>query len=114
MIKEKLRERLGVHTCDQRSSRSWIAKNYPIFDIEAGFSEEDVLWKPDHRETLEEHVERTTELLDNVFDGDYGDYVVLAAHSGAIMSIFAATGWKKVPVAAGAVYPLFVCAEKFK
>ena len=114
IVKEMLRERLGVHTCDQRSSRSWIAENYPSFDIEAGFSEVDVLWNPDRRETLEEHVTRSTELLDDIFDGDYGDYVVLATHSGASRSLFAATGWKKVPVAAGAVYPLFVCAEKLQ
>lgn len=43
MIKEKLRERLGVHTCDQRSSRSWTAEHYPSFDIEPGFEEEEVL-----------------------------------------------------------------------
>ncbi|KZM23729.1 putative phosphoglycerate mutase pmu1 [Ascochyta rabiei] len=111
IIKEKLRERLGVHTCDQRSTGSWIAENYPLFDIEVGFQEEDVLWSPDRRETLKEHMTRSTELLDDVFNGDYGDYVVLAAHSGTIMSLFAATGWKQVPVAAGAVYPLLICAE---
>lgn len=112
IVKEKLRERLGVHTCDRRSSRSWIAENYRLFDIEDGFQEEDVLWTPDRRETLDEHVVRSTELLDDIFNNNYGDYIVLAAHSGAIMSLFAATGWKKVPVAAGAVYPLLVCAEK--
>lgn len=111
IVKEKLRERLGVHTCDQRSTRSWIAENYPSFDIETGFSEEDILWSPDRRETLEEHMARSTELLDDIFASDYGDFVVLTAHSGTIMSLFAATGWKKVPVAAGAVYPLFVCGE---
>jgi hypothetical protein len=30
------------------------------------------------------------------------------------MALFAATGWKKIPVAAGAVYPLLVCAMKVK
>ncbi|KAF2996080.1 hypothetical protein E8E13_004447 [Curvularia kusanoi] len=112
LIKEKLRERLGVHTCDQRSSKSWISEHYPSFDIESGFTEEDVLWTPDRRETIEEHTVRSTELLDDIFDGDYGDYIVVTAHSGAIMSLFAATGWKKIPVAAGAVYPLLVCGEK--
>ncbi|KAF3044261.1 hypothetical protein E8E12_001064 [Didymella heteroderae] len=111
-IKEKLRERLGIHTCDQRSSRSWIAAHYPSFDIEPGFTEEDLLWGPDQRETIEEHAIRSTEVLDDNFNGDYGDYVVLASYSDAIMSVFAATGWKKIPVAAGAVYPLLMCGEK--
>ncbi|KAF2628620.1 hypothetical protein BU25DRAFT_466366 [Macroventuria anomochaeta] len=91
-----------------------IAENYPSIHIEAGLSEEDVLWSPDRRETLEEHSARNMELLDDIFEGDYRDYIVLAAHSGAIMSLFAATGWKKVPVAAGAVYPLLVCGEKLE
>lgn len=67
--------------------------------------------EPGPQETLEEHMARSTELLDDIFASDYGDFVVLTAHSGTIMSLFAATGWKKVPVAAGAVYPLFVCGE---
>ena len=32
-------------------------------------------------------------------------------HSGAIMALFGATGWNKIPVATGAVYPLFILAE---
>ena len=42
---------------------------------------------------------------------DESEVVALAMHSGAIMALFSATGWKKIPVAAGAVYPLLVCAE---
>lgn len=111
LIKGKLRERLRVHTCDQRSSRSWIAEHYPSFTIEPGFMEEDVLWSPNRRETIEEHTLRSFELLDDLFNGDYGDHIVLSAHSGAIMALFAATGWKKIPVAAGAIYPCW-CAER--
>ncbi|KAF2830704.1 PGAM-domain-containing protein [Ophiobolus disseminans] len=114
VIKEKLRERLGVHTCDQRSNKTWIASTYPHFKFEDGFVEEDELWKPDRRETIEEHTERTKELLDDIFTHDTSLTVALVAHSGAIMALFAATGWKKVPVAAGAVYPLLVCRSRTK
>ncbi|KAF2867154.1 histidine phosphatase superfamily [Massariosphaeria phaeospora] len=112
VVKDKLRERLGVHSCDQRSSRTWIAINYPNFEIEADFVEEDELWKADHRETLEEHAARTKELLNDIFTHDESQSVGLVAHSGAIMALFDATGWKKVPVAAGAVYPLFVARTR--
>jgi hypothetical protein len=112
VIKEKLRERLGVHTCDQRSSRSWITNTYPNFAIIDGFGEEDELWDPDRRETLEEHTERSISLLQDIFSNDESISVALTAHSGAIMALFAATGWKSIPVAAGAVYPLLVCATK--
>ena len=111
-IKEKLRERLGVHTCDRRSSKTWIAAAYPAFEIESGFAEEDELWVPDRRETIEEHAVRSRELLGEIFSGDASDVVALTAHSGAIMALFVATGWKQIPVAAGAVYPLLVCATR--
>ena len=114
VIKEKLRERLGVHTCDQRSGRSWIAQAYPDFIIEDGFVEEDQLWQPDRRESMDEHVKRSTELLEDIFENDDGVSVALTTHSGAIMSLFAATGWKKIPVAAGAVYPLLVCGTRVR
>lgn len=92
IIKEKLREPLGVRTCDQRSSRSWMVEDYPSFDVESGSTEEGLLWSPDRQEMIEEHTVRCTELLDDIFEGDYGEYIVLAAHSGAVMSLFAATG----------------------
>jgi hypothetical protein len=111
-IKEGLRERLGVHTCDERSSKSWIAEAYPTFTIDANFPENDSLWKPDRRETFEEHVARSKELLGDIFENDTEVFIAMVAHSGTIMSLFAATGWKRVPVAAGEAYPLLVLAEK--
>jgi broad specificity phosphatase PhoE len=112
-IKENLRERLGVHTCDKRSSKTFIKSAYPSFNIEPGFTEDDKLWKPDVRETFEEHVVRTKSLLDEVFNQNKESlFVSLTMHSGAIMALFGATGWNKVPVAAGAVYPLLILAER--
>jgi broad specificity phosphatase PhoE len=114
IIKEKLRERLGVHTCDQRSSKTWITSAYPGFEIEEEFEEKDELWQPERRETIEEHTVRSKELLQDMFTHDDSQTVALVAHSGTIMALFAATGWKKIPVAAGAVYPLLICRSKAK
>ncbi|OAK96170.1 phosphoglycerate mutase-like protein [Phaeosphaeriaceae sp. SRC1lsM3a] len=114
VIKEGLRERLGVHTCDQRSSRSWIADAYPDFQIEESLTEKDELWKPDQRETIEEHIVRSQEVLQDIFENDGSQLVALVGHSGMSMAIFGATGWPKVPMAAGAVYPLLVCGEWLK
>ncbi|ROV95105.1 hypothetical protein VSDG_05843 [Cytospora chrysosperma] len=58
IIKEGLRERIGVHTCDRRRTRSWIHETYPDYEIEAGFTENDELWQTDNRESLDEHVAR--------------------------------------------------------
>ncbi|KAL1598931.1 putative phosphoglycerate mutase pmu1 [Paraconiothyrium brasiliense] len=113
LVKEKLRERLGVHFCDKRSTRSYITSAHPLFKIEVGFTEEDELWKADVRETLDEHMFRATQLLEDIFERGGDEVIVsLTAHSGALMALFGATGWRKVPVAAGAVYPLLVVAEK--
>jgi broad specificity phosphatase PhoE len=43
VVKEGLRETLGMHTCDKRSARSYIAAAHPGFEIEEGFTEEDAL-----------------------------------------------------------------------
>ncbi|KAK8074242.1 hypothetical protein PG994_005141 [Apiospora phragmitis] len=45
VVKENLRERLTNHTCDRRSPRSWIEKNFPKFYFEPGFKEKDTLWR---------------------------------------------------------------------
>lgn len=113
VVKEKLRERLGVHTCDRRSGREYVVSAHPLFEFEEGFTEEDELWKAEVRESLDEHIVRATELLKDLFGyEDDASIMSLTAHSGAIMALFGATGWKKIPVAAGAVYPLLVVAEQ--
>lgn len=112
IIKEKLRERLGIHTCDKRSTKSFITSTYPTFTIEPGFTEDDELWNTDTRETFEEHVERSKELLDEIFEDNETLFVSLTAHSGAIMALFSTAEWKKIPVAASSVYPLLILAEK--
>ncbi|KKP04292.1 phosphoglycerate mutase [Trichoderma harzianum] len=90
IIKEALRERLGRHTCDRRSTRSWIESNYDQFEIESGFTEQDELWQQNYRETLDEHVVRVRQLLDDIINSD-------ERH-------------KEVWVAAGAMVPLLVVA----
>jgi len=87
LIKEKLREVIGKHTCDKRNTRSYIEKEFPQFDIEANFSEEDLLWRPDHRETEEELTQRLTEAAGDIFASDSATYISITAHGGAIRGI---------------------------
>jgi broad specificity phosphatase PhoE len=112
VVTERLRERLGVKPCDQRSSKTWIASAFPNFRIEDGFVEDDELWQSDRRETIEEHIERTTGFLLDLFKDDQNQAVALVMHSGAVMALFGATGWAKVFVEEGAVYPLLVRATR--
>jgi hypothetical protein len=105
VVTERLRERLGVKPCDQRSSKTWIASAFPNFRIEDRFVEDDELWQSDRRE-------RTTGFLLDLFENDQNQAVALVMHSGAVMALFGATGWAKVFVEEGAVYPLLVRATR--
>jgi broad specificity phosphatase PhoE len=114
VIKELLRERLGVHTCDRRRTRTWIRENHPLFAIEDdGFSEQDELWRPDVRETLLEHAARAEGFLEDLFANDDGGETIVSvtAHSGTIQALYAATGHEEVRVAPGTIVPVLIKAE---
>ncbi|KAI3391482.1 hypothetical protein diail_7313 [Diaporthe ilicicola] len=111
VVKENLRERLGVHTCDRRRSRKWIHEQYPDYVIEDGFSEEDELWRPDHRESSDEHVVRIKTLLTGIFENDSSTVISLTAHSGAIRALYEAIGHKEVWVGAGAMVPVLIRSD---
>ncbi|KAF8579078.1 phosphoglycerate mutase [Ramaria rubella] len=87
LIKEKLREVNGVHTCDKRSTRSYLETTFPQFDIEPSFTEKDELWRADHRETEEELTARLRQALDEIFIEDSATYISITAHGGAIRAI---------------------------
>ncbi|PIG84318.1 phosphoglycerate mutase family protein [Aspergillus arachidicola] len=87
LIKELLRETLGLHTCDSRSSKTAIAEEYPLYRFEEGFAEEDPLYDPELRESDSARDVRLRELLSDVFAHDESTVVSLTAHSGAITSI---------------------------
>lgn len=114
IIKEKLRETLGIHTCDRRSTRTWIQGRYPDFTIEEGLSENDELWKPDTRESLVEHGFRVQELLDDIFTHEEETVISFTAHSGAIRTLYAVTGHRDVWVGAGALVPILIKAERLR
>ena len=111
-VKELLREALGVHTCDRRSSLTYIRENYPSYNIEDGFSEEDRLWSADHRETDPELRARVARLLDDVFRNDKAHFVSFTAHSGWITRCLEVLGHRTFPLKTGAVIPVLVKAEK--
>ncbi|KAF2138576.1 uncharacterized protein K452DRAFT_233920 [Aplosporella prunicola CBS 121167] len=110
-VKELLRETIGIHTCDRRSSRTWIAENYPAWEIEKGFAEEDPLWKADVRESSSAQVLRLKTLLDDIFAHDPNDVVSLTSHSGSIRALLAAVGHREFSLATGGVIPVLVRAE---
>ncbi|KAL9126651.1 MAG: hypothetical protein Q9217_004327 [Psora testacea] len=87
MVKEMLRECIGVHTCDRRSSLTYIRQGYPDYDIEAGFSEDDELYSAERRETDEEMDVRIRGFLDDIFEHDEGTFLSFTTHSETLVTI---------------------------
>ncbi|KAG8973651.1 hypothetical protein FRC05_008587 [Tulasnella sp. 425] len=125
LIMENLREVIGVHTCDKRSTRSEIHRAFPEFNIEKGFREEDLLWKPDIRETNEERDARVKRVFDKILQTDdtcgwllinvasrFADQKALdigiVAHGGIIQSSLRVIGHQPYPVMTGGVIPLLI------
>lgn len=101
-----------MHTCDRRSSKTYIRENYPAFAIEKGFSEEDELWDADRRESEDDHDERMRALLDDVFTRDGSVYVSFTSHSGSIAALLRVLGHREFRLQTGVVLPVLVKVEK--
>ncbi|GAA6001859.1 hypothetical protein JCM10207_002354 [Rhodosporidiobolus poonsookiae] len=108
VFREGLRETMGVHTCDQRKSKSYLAAHYPAFTFEEPFSEQDELWSPTYRETGPEQTLRIRQQLDSIFASDPSTYVSITAHGGVIGAFFRVVGHQKVAVPPGGMIPIVV------
>ncbi|KAF1970084.1 phosphoglycerate mutase-like protein, partial [Bimuria novae-zelandiae CBS 107.79] len=111
-IKELLREALGVHTCDRRSTASHILKEFPHITLEPNFSEPDVLWQANYREPRAARRYRLAQLLDDIFANDDNVFLSLTSHSGAIRSILTAFGHRDFALQTGGVIPVLVKARR--
>ncbi|KAI0726443.1 phosphoglycerate mutase-like protein [Fomitopsis betulina] len=113
MILEDLREEHGVHTCDMRNPQSLIQRNFPppMFDFEPGFTEEDVIWRPDVRESKDQIRTRARSVLDSIFDERESTFISITAHGGIINGLLAAAGRLPYSLPTGGVLPLVICSE---
>ncbi|KAF2030245.1 phosphoglycerate mutase-like protein [Setomelanomma holmii] len=112
LIKELLREALGIHTCDRRSTKTHIEKTFPHVTFEEGFSDPDPLWEADYREPASARRYRLATFLDDIFSSGENVFLSLTSHSGAIASILEVIGHRKFALETGGVIPVFVKAER--
>ncbi|PBK69371.1 phosphoglycerate mutase-like protein [Armillaria solidipes] len=108
MVLENCREEYGIHTCDKRHPLSWIQLNYPQLLVEDGFSEQDVLWKPDVRETKAEVKTRAKQVLDRIFTLNSSAYISITAHGGIINGLLACIGRDTYSLPTGGVLPVVI------
>ncbi|PNS19160.1 hypothetical protein CAC42_1896 [Sphaceloma murrayae] len=104
-----LREVIGVHTCDKRSTKTAIQARHPstLFLFEEDFAEDDPLWLSDVRETDEDIDTRIRKFLDDLVDAKPHERVLsLTAHSGAIASILRVVGHRPFALQTGGVLPI--------
>lgn len=86
-VKELLREGISGHTCDRRNSSTYIRQNFPTYEIEPGFTENDELWEALHGETSIDQQIRSKNVIDQIFSGDRSTYISITSHSGEIGAI---------------------------
>ena len=109
-VKEKLRETLGVATCDERSNKTYIAAQFPSYKFEAGFTEDDELWKPYWLELPFQQDKRMGELLDDVWGSDQHAFISFTSHSGSIASILRVIGHQTFALDTAGLLPVLVQA----
>ncbi|CAO1636832.1 unnamed protein product [Parajaminaea phylloscopi] len=109
LITEGLRENYrDEHTCDERSTRSEIARFTPKWSIEEGFTEQDELFGKIH-ETVEEMTVRVANAVKDIFAHSEGHEVIhISSHSGVMESLWKATGHRHFKPATGAIVPLII------
>lgn len=86
---ELCHERGARHTCDRRQKLSDLHAAYgDIVDYTEIPTEEDPLWHPVERETLQLLTERAGRFVEYLFQrDDLGDVVSVAAHSAFLLSL---------------------------
>jgi len=108
-VVENCREKNGVHTCNKRNTRTYIATCYPHFIIEEGFTELDELWDPNIQELMAQIVERARKFLGVVFRNDVNaQFISLTAHVTFINGFLAAIGMQRFNLPTGGIIPLVV------
>ncbi|KAI5811654.1 phosphoglycerate mutase [Peziza echinospora] len=113
IIKEKLRETMGIHTCDRRSSRCEIARAFPTFTFEHGFPEgPDPFWDPINREPDAAKTQRLKTAIDEILEFDSSQtYISLTGHSAAIQSLLKAFGHRPFRLQTSGMIPVAVKVE---
>ncbi|KAF1947355.1 phosphoglycerate mutase-like protein [Clathrospora elynae] len=110
VIKEYLREGISAHTCDRRSTKSYIKKKFPDFKFEKKFAEKDPYWVKLQAEPRADQDARSKAVLDDIFSNDDSTYISITSHSGEIGSLLRVLGHRAFSLSTGSAIPVLVKA----
>ncbi|KAH3899718.1 related to Probable phosphomutase PMU1 [Saccharomycodes ludwigii] len=119
-ILEGLRETIGEHTCDKRQPISKTFKEYNLINFDQKnnakknsdlrlklnylpvYTEEDLLWKADQRETNDEIDKRLSKCLQHIWErekasGSNNKLISITCHEGVIQSILRVLNHESIP-----------------
>ncbi|GMI90625.1 hypothetical protein like AT1G58280 [Hibiscus trionum] len=88
---ELCRERFGAHPCDRRRSISYYRSIFPAIDFSLIESDDDVLWKPEAREPIEEVAVRGMKFFTWLFSRKEKE-IAIVTHRGFLYNSLAAFG----------------------
>ncbi|RGP66990.1 phosphomutase pmu1 [Fusarium longipes] len=111
VVKELLREGISIRTCDHRSSKTYISSLTPSIKFEKGFAEHDPFWTGIEGETGEHQLERSKEVLDDIFTSDNAAWISISSHSGEITKLLEALNHRPFRLATGQIIPVLVRAD---
>ena len=81
-------------------------------NFEPGFTEEDLLWKAEIRESDQETQDRVRKVLDEIFANDSGTWISLTGHSGTVRAILAVICHREFRLAQGSMMAVLVKAQE--
>lgn len=127
VVTENLRETIGQHLCNKRSTKTVIDERFGQYDFvfEDGFEEEDVLHYPG-RETVVEQTVRTNRFCQALFEEDWDketgkvnrelavkhSFVSTTSHAGTIRSLVTVFGHRRFTISTGGMVPIVVKATR--
>lgn len=113
-VVENLREIIGFHLCNKRSSRTTILERFDSqgFFTEDGFAEEDELHDPIHEEEANDQCIRSNKFLQQLFNEADDQIVYTASHGGTIKSFLMILGHREYTIPTGGMIPVVIKATR--
>ena len=124
LVTESIRETIGIHLSDKRSSKSVIRERFDKygFIIDDLFTEEDELYEHDTREKLHEQAVRVNGFLQSLFNEDcdlktsaldekkklQNSVISTTSHTGTIKSFTMVLGHRHFTIPTGGMIPILV------